>query len=275
MLCRSFSSPYLSIFLAAALSWTMAAGAAAIDDVASGGIASAGNAATANTDATGNASLRRFGTVFAQLGIGDQEARAYVVGASWDWHWRRQLRFGTLTGYLEAAIGRWNTGKPGAAAWTTQIDATPVFRWHPERPGGRLVRRGRRRGQPHRAAVSSRPQAIQHRIQLRRPHCDRARVRRAQPARARGAHRAFLQRRHQPSKSGREFPAASILIPLLRAWQRDLRCRHSRCRFRSCARETDRTPWNRSRRSRPQDRPDRCRCPRQRTPRSPCVSSRS
>jgi hypothetical protein len=85
--------------------------------------------AAAPAAAAGDPPLFRFATAFAQVGIGDQRARAGVLGASWDWNWRQQLRFGMLTGYVEAAGGRWNTGKPGAA-WTTQVSATPVFRWH-------------------------------------------------------------------------------------------------------------------------------------------------
>lgn len=115
---RRWNLPCLSLLLALALSSTV----------------SADTGANADADATAGAardpSWLRFATVFAQTGIGDQRARAYLLGASWDWEWRKQLRFGTLSGYLEAAVGRWNTGKPGAA-WTTQTDATPVLRWHP------------------------------------------------------------------------------------------------------------------------------------------------
>ena len=134
MLNRSVRVAYLSKFLAVALLRAATVAAAAADHAPAGGKAAA-EAATADT-AGESASKLRFATAFVQLGIGDELARAYVLGATWDWAWRKQWRFGTLTGFFEAAVGRWNTGKHGAA-WTTQVAATPVFRWH---PAGRAAR---------------------------------------------------------------------------------------------------------------------------------------
>jgi lipid A 3-O-deacylase len=72
-------------------------------------------------------------TVFVQAGAGDQQARAYVGGASWDWSWRHSAGPGTLTGYFEAAFGRWTTRHAGEpdTVWPTQLSVTPVLRFQP------------------------------------------------------------------------------------------------------------------------------------------------
>lgn len=72
-------------------------------------------------------------TMFAQAGAVDRHTDAYAVGATWDWRWKRQYRFGLLTGYTEATIGRWNTDRPipQGSSWFTQVGVTPVLRLFP------------------------------------------------------------------------------------------------------------------------------------------------
>jgi hypothetical protein len=70
-------------------------------------------------------------TVFAQAGAAE-DVRSYVVGATWNWSWRRDLGAGALSGYFEASVGRWigEGDSSGASAWVTQIGITPVLRFH-------------------------------------------------------------------------------------------------------------------------------------------------
>jgi lipid A 3-O-deacylase len=71
-------------------------------------------------------------TVFAQIGAGDQETTAYLLGATWDLPWRRDYRVVSVAGYFEGAFGRWTTHKPHTdSAWPTQLDLTPVLRLRP------------------------------------------------------------------------------------------------------------------------------------------------
>jgi len=72
-------------------------------------------------------------TVFVQAGVGDKSTRAYIGGVTWDWKWRRQYGLGTLSGYFEAAFGRWTTDQNGVKgyAWMTQVGLTPVLRLRP------------------------------------------------------------------------------------------------------------------------------------------------
>lgn len=78
-------------------------------------------------------------SAFIQAGFA-KDARAYVVGASWDWSWRRSLRWGEVGGYWESSIGQWrtrNAPEGDHSALVTQVGITPVLRWHPSesRPG--------------------------------------------------------------------------------------------------------------------------------------------
>jgi lipid A 3-O-deacylase len=74
--------------------------------------------------------------VFAQAGVGDQSTQAYLVGASWDLPWQWSVGIGYLSAYFEGAFGRWTVQNDAAhaSAWPTQIDATPVLRFHPVAP---------------------------------------------------------------------------------------------------------------------------------------------
>jgi hypothetical protein len=74
-------------------------------------------------------------TAFAQAGIGDQHTHAYIGGFTWDWPWRHDWGPASLSGYFEAAFGRWTTDEHGVEgnSWMTQIGLTPVLR---ARPGG-------------------------------------------------------------------------------------------------------------------------------------------
>ena len=72
-------------------------------------------------------------SVFAQIGLGDQQTQAYLAGASWDWAWQRSVGPSRVSGYFEGGFGRWTTHDNGkrSAAWPTQISLTPVVRFHP------------------------------------------------------------------------------------------------------------------------------------------------
>jgi hypothetical protein len=71
-------------------------------------------------------------TVFVQAGRAEANTQSYVVGARWDWGWRRSYSFGTLTGFSEISFGRWVTeDERRSATWATQIGLTPVVRLHP------------------------------------------------------------------------------------------------------------------------------------------------
>jgi lipid A 3-O-deacylase len=73
-------------------------------------------------------------SAFAQIGIGDQQTQAYVAGLTWDWAWRRKLGPTTVSGYFEAAFGRWTTRSDGvpSTTWPTQVSLTPVLRFRPD-----------------------------------------------------------------------------------------------------------------------------------------------
>jgi hypothetical protein len=70
--------------------------------------------------------------VFAQVGAAEKATSAYTVGATWNWNWNRRYRFGLVTGYTEATLGRWQTDDPGEGSnWFTQVGITPVLRLFP------------------------------------------------------------------------------------------------------------------------------------------------
>lgn len=72
-------------------------------------------------------------TLFAQAGSGDQSTRAYVAGATRNWHWRLPLGAVHLSGFFEAAGGRWIVRAQSMPSSTraTQRDVTPVLRFSP------------------------------------------------------------------------------------------------------------------------------------------------
>src|ERR1044072_1426122 len=64
-------------------------------------------------------------SVFAQVGAAEKATSAYTVGATWNWNWGRQFRFGYVTGYTEATVGRWETDvAAGDSNWFTQVGIT-------------------------------------------------------------------------------------------------------------------------------------------------------
>lgn len=71
-------------------------------------------------------------SAFAQLGLAEH-AHTLVVGATWDWDWRRRWRAGLVTGYWEVSIGRWESHRDGptSSAFVTQAGITPVLRYEP------------------------------------------------------------------------------------------------------------------------------------------------
>lgn len=72
-------------------------------------------------------------TYFGQVGAAEKATNAYTVGATWNWNWNRQFRFGMVTGYTEATVGRWETEINGGqdSNWFTQVGITPVLRLYP------------------------------------------------------------------------------------------------------------------------------------------------
>jgi len=70
---------------------------------------------------------------FAQVGAAEKATNAYTVGATWNWNWNRRFRFGLVTGYTEATVGRWETEINGGqdSNWFTQVGITPVLRLYP------------------------------------------------------------------------------------------------------------------------------------------------
>ena len=68
-------------------------------------------------------------TAFVQYGT-TRDTDSAVIGLTWDWNRRWSLGSGELSGYWEAALGRWKgTAEGGGSAYSTQIGITPVFRW--------------------------------------------------------------------------------------------------------------------------------------------------
>src|SRR5580658_4170344 len=72
--------------------------------------------------------------VFAQAGIAEQRTDAYVFGATWGWPWSWSGKRGFFGGYIEGAVGRWQThGQAGQSAeWRRQLGTTPLLRFHPD-----------------------------------------------------------------------------------------------------------------------------------------------
>jgi hypothetical protein len=72
-------------------------------------------------------------SLFIQAGAGDNDTRAFVAGATWDWPWGREFSHMKLSAYFEAGVGRWTTEDSGVSSWgwVTQIGVTPVLRLQP------------------------------------------------------------------------------------------------------------------------------------------------
>jgi hypothetical protein len=77
-------------------------------------------------------------TAFLQVGAA-RDVEMLILGATWDWGWRRDTPLGRIGGYSEVSFGRWRSevGEDGAADWVTQWGVTPVLRLHPDGWGGR------------------------------------------------------------------------------------------------------------------------------------------
>jgi len=77
---------------------------------------------------------------FVQAGSA-QETQTLVFGLNWAWPWRGVAPGGgRLSGYWEAAVGRWHGAGQAAqhsSAWVTQLGATAVLRWQPASWGDR------------------------------------------------------------------------------------------------------------------------------------------
>lgn len=72
-------------------------------------------------------------SLFMQVGAAEKDTSALTIGATWNWNWNRQFRFGLLTGYTEATVGRWETEfrDRDGSNWFTQVGVTPVLRLFP------------------------------------------------------------------------------------------------------------------------------------------------
>lgn len=63
---------------------------------------------------------------FVQGGVAE-DAHALTVGASRDWRWEKQYRYGHVSGQWQAEIGRWHSDSDNS----TQVGFTPALRWRP------------------------------------------------------------------------------------------------------------------------------------------------
>jgi lipid A 3-O-deacylase len=77
-------------------------------------------------------------SLFAQVGAGDNNTQSYLAGATWEWNWTKQTKWGDITGFQEASFGRWvvRDAPDSGSAWATQLGITPVFRLRPASWGG-------------------------------------------------------------------------------------------------------------------------------------------
>jgi lipid A 3-O-deacylase len=72
-------------------------------------------------------------SAFVQAGLGDQNTQSYIGGLTWAPPWQYKLGPTTISGYFEAAFGKWTTKQGGrhSSTWLSQISVTPVLRLHP------------------------------------------------------------------------------------------------------------------------------------------------
>jgi lipid A 3-O-deacylase len=63
---------------------------------------------------------------FVQGGVAE-DAHALTVGASRDWRWEKQYRYGHVSGQWQGEIGRWHSDSDNS----TQVGFTPALRWRP------------------------------------------------------------------------------------------------------------------------------------------------
>ena len=70
-------------------------------------------------------------TVFVQAGSGRHVASG-GLGLTWDWGWRSQSAVGTVTGYTELGLGRWETRGRASDEGFSTVGVTPMLRLYPQ-----------------------------------------------------------------------------------------------------------------------------------------------
>ena len=68
-----------------------------------------------------------------QLGAAMKGTRAYLVGASWNWNWARNILWGHMSGYSELTFAHWRVDPGGGNRSHHQIGLNPTFRWYRQR----------------------------------------------------------------------------------------------------------------------------------------------
>jgi hypothetical protein len=63
---------------------------------------------------------------YVQGGVAE-DAQSLTIGASRDWAWEKQYRFGHVSGQWQGEIGRWQSDNQGS----TQVGISPALRLHP------------------------------------------------------------------------------------------------------------------------------------------------
>ena len=63
---------------------------------------------------------------YVQGGVAE-DAQSLTVGASRDWRWEKQYRYGHVSGQWQGEVGRWHSDSENS----TQVGVTPALRWRP------------------------------------------------------------------------------------------------------------------------------------------------
>ena len=63
---------------------------------------------------------------YVQGGVAE-DAQSLTIGASRDWRWEKQYRYGHVSGQWQGEVGRWHSDSENS----TQVGLTPALRWRP------------------------------------------------------------------------------------------------------------------------------------------------
>jgi lipid A 3-O-deacylase len=63
---------------------------------------------------------------YVQGGVAE-DAESLTVGASRDWRWEKQYRYGHVSGQWQGEVGRWHSDTESS----TQVGLSPALRWRP------------------------------------------------------------------------------------------------------------------------------------------------
>ncbi|MCR6624946.1 MAG: acyloxyacyl hydrolase [Pseudoxanthomonas sp.] len=63
---------------------------------------------------------------YVQGGVAE-DAQSLTVGASRDWRWEKQYRYGHVSGQWQGEVARWHSESQNS----TQVGVTPALRWRP------------------------------------------------------------------------------------------------------------------------------------------------